>query len=52
MCACAWWGAGDPDALALLEPLKPTLETSAAAHIAPIVSALMRLGVSQRNRWF
>jgi hypothetical protein len=30
----------------------PKLATSVAAHIAPIVSALKRRGVSQPNRWF
>ncbi len=42
----AWCGAG------ALEPLKPTVETSAAAHIAEIVSARMRRGVSQPKWWF
>ncbi len=37
--------------LAGVEPLKPTVETSAAAHIAPIVSARRRLGVSQPKLW-
>lgn len=37
----AWWeGAG-------VEPLTPTVETSPAAHIAAIVIARSRLGVSQ-----
>jgi hypothetical protein len=30
----------------------PTVETSPAAHIAEIVSARRRLGVSQPNWWF
>jgi hypothetical protein len=36
----AWVVAG-------VDPLKPTVETSPAAHIAPIVSARIRRGVSQ-----
>jgi hypothetical protein len=35
-----------------VEPLKPTVETSAAAHIAETVSARMRRGVSQPKWWF
>jgi len=30
-----------------VEPLKPTVETSPAAHIAAIVSRFIRFGVSQ-----
>jgi len=33
-----------------VEPLKPTVETMPAAHIAAIVSLRMRLGVSQ-GKW-
>jgi hypothetical protein len=40
------------DALAGVDPLIPTVETSPAAHIAPIVSARRRLGVSQPKLWF
>jgi hypothetical protein len=41
VCETAWWdGAG-------VEPLTPTVETSPAAHIAAIVIARSRLGVSQ-----
>jgi hypothetical protein len=36
----AWAGGG-------VEPLKPTVETRAAAHIAEMVRARMRRGVSQ-----
>jgi hypothetical protein len=36
---------------AVVEPLKPTVETSPAAHIAPIVRARMRRGVSQPKWW-
>jgi len=32
-------------------PLKPTVETRPAAHIAPIVSERIRLGVSQPKWW-
>ena len=39
-------------ATAGVEPLMPTVETSPAAHIAAIVSARRRLGVSQPNWWF
>jgi len=34
-----------------LDPLTPTVETSAAAHIAAIVSERMRRGVSQPKWW-
>ena len=34
-----------------VEPLKPIVETSPAAIIAVIVSARMRLGVSQPKWW-
>jgi hypothetical protein len=34
-----------------LEPLKPIVETRPAAHIAAIVSARMRLGVSHSKWW-
>lgn len=33
------------------EPLKPTVETRPAAHIAAIVRARIRRGVSQAKRW-
>src|ERR1700681_2837595 len=38
--------------LAAVEPLRPTVETSPAAHIAASVRARMRLGVSQPKWWF
>ncbi len=34
-----------------VEPLKPTVETRPAAHIAPIVSERIRRGVSQPKWW-
>ena len=37
--------------LAGVAPLKPIVETSAAAHITPIVSARIRRGVSHRSWW-
>jgi len=33
------------------EPLKPIIETSVAAHIAPIVKARIRRGVNQPKWW-
>jgi hypothetical protein len=33
------------------EPLTPIVDTSPAAHIAPIVSRRMRCGVSQPKWW-
>jgi hypothetical protein len=36
---------------AALDPLKPIVETIAAALIAQSVSIRIRLGVSQPNRW-
>jgi hypothetical protein len=41
VCACA----------GLVEPEKPIVETIPAAHIAAIVSARMRLGVSHGIGW-
>jgi hypothetical protein len=38
-------------AVAGVEPLKPTVETMPAAHIAPIVRRRMRRGVSQGMFW-
>ena len=37
--------------LAGVEPLNPIVETSPAAHIAPIVNLLSRRGVSQPKLW-
>jgi hypothetical protein len=34
-----------------VEPLKPIVETTPAAHIAPIVSRRIRRGVSQGMFW-
>jgi hypothetical protein len=34
-----------------VDPLKPIVETSPAAHIAPIVRLRSRLGVSQVKLW-
>jgi hypothetical protein len=34
-----------------VEPLKPIVDTRPAAHIAPIVIARIRLGVSQPKWW-
>jgi hypothetical protein len=34
-----------------VDPLKPIVETSPAAHIAPIVSPRSRRGVSQSKLW-
>jgi hypothetical protein len=34
-----------------VEPLTPTVETKPAAHMPPIVSARIRLGVSQPRLW-
>jgi hypothetical protein len=39
-------------ALGGVEPLKPIVETSPAAHIAAIVSERIRRGVSQPKWWF
>jgi hypothetical protein len=39
----AWAGA--------VEPLKPIVETSPAAHIAAIVRRRMRFGVAQPGAW-
>ncbi len=36
---------------ATVEPLKPTVETNPAAHIAAIVNARIRRGVSQPKWW-
>jgi hypothetical protein len=36
-------------ALGGVEPLKPIVETTPAAHIAPIVKRRIRVGVSQRK---
>jgi hypothetical protein len=41
----AWAGGG-------VEPLKPIVETRAAAHIAAIVRERIRRGVSQPKWWF
>jgi hypothetical protein len=38
-------------ALGGVEPLTPTVARSPAAHIAPIVKARIRLGVSQPRLW-
>jgi hypothetical protein len=47
-----WAFAGPACALALgVDPLKPIVETSPAAHIAPIVRPLSRRGVSQAKLW-
>jgi hypothetical protein len=45
----AWWAAA---CAAGVEPLKPTVERRAAAHMAESVSARMRRGVSQPKWWF
>jgi hypothetical protein len=34
-----------------VEPLKPIVETTPAAHMAPIVNERIRRGVSQRKLW-
>jgi hypothetical protein len=50
-----WWIVA-PDwpawAVGGVEPLKPTVETRPAAHIAPIVSPRSIRGLSQPKRWF
>jgi hypothetical protein len=47
-----WTFAGEVRAVALdVDPLKPIVETSPAAHIAPIVRTRSRLGVSQLKLW-
>lgn len=48
MAAPAWavWAGGG------VEPLKPTVDTRAAAHIAAIVRERIRRGVSQPKWWF
>jgi hypothetical protein len=43
---CALAAAG-----AAVEPLKPTVETIPAAHIAATVSRRIRLGVAQPGAW-
>ena len=45
MLRLAWAVAGG------VEPLKPIVETTPAAHIAPIVRRRMRCGVSQEMLW-
>lgn len=45
--ALAWLAC----AVAGVEPLKPIVETTPAAHIAPIVRRRMRFGVSQGMFW-
>jgi hypothetical protein len=46
------WALGDRVVADGVEPLKPIVETSPAAHIAAIVSERIRRGVSQPKWWF
>lgn len=47
--ACA--AGEEPADVGVVEPLMPRVETSPAAHIAPIVSTRIRRGLSQPRWW-